>query len=155
MRTHLCTDLHIILYLSSHILIDHHIKFHNFTCCHLCQFPLSTQFKHRHSFPIYQKGWRRKLADPTLVQQPQQPHGSSKMYHYCWIYFIIFVSNPNTGWSSTSPPAAATTWFINFLPLLLNFVFHNRILSDFVDFLTMIMIIMYHRVELAYSPSLE
>ena len=35
--------------------------------------------------------------------------------------------------TSTSPAAAATTWFINFLPLLLNLVFHNRILFNFAD----------------------
>ena len=45
------------------------------------------------------------------------------------------------GWSSTSPVATATTWFINFLPLLLNLVFHNRILFDCANFLTIIMII--------------
>ena len=45
------------------------------------------------------------------------------------------------GWSSTSPAAAATTWFINCLPLLLNLVFHNCTLFDFADFLIIIIII--------------
>ena len=29
------------------------------------------------------KEWRRNWADPAPVQQPQQPHGSSTVYHYC------------------------------------------------------------------------